>query len=405
MRQSPRSLAFLALLAGLFAAALAAPQADAASARAGRNLLQNGDFERGLTSHPWMPSAWDTSMADLPTVFFGRDSFLVHGGRWAVNVANMSTAFPMAHNWSQTLLVGPETWGKTAVFRMWTRNNGIEGRAYIMVQAYSDTATRMAQIWGVDHDEALLRLGIHKIDDPLLDLGWKRVSFNEPLTDWVEREARTVIPPGTNVIFVRGGLMGTGQMLFDDASLTLEPTPARPRAQKGVNLFREPGFEEGALEWDIAIPPYEGAKVAVDTTVAHTGRASLLVSDFFDGLVEARMGAGQPFDGRTLRGQRVRLSAFYKGDSLEGTCFVKIYSHGLQSRVKQSPGAELLSGTWDWKELSIEFDVPEDSELVWANLLVLAPAKGRVWLDDARFEVVGPSKTAAPAATRRPVKR
>ena len=73
-------------------------------------------------------------------------------------MANMSAAFPMAHNWSQTLLVTPDMWGKTAVFKAWTRSNGLEGRAYVLVQAYSDTATKMGRIWGVDHDEALRRL-------------------------------------------------------------------------------------------------------------------------------------------------------------------------------------------------------------------------------------------------------
>ena len=91
-------------------------------------------------------------MAGLTTVFFGRDSFLVHGGRWAVNVANMSTAFPMGHNWSQALIVGKEAWGKTATFKVWSRSNGIDGRAFILLQAYSDTASKMARIWGVDHD-------------------------------------------------------------------------------------------------------------------------------------------------------------------------------------------------------------------------------------------------------------
>ncbi|MCE9627750.1 MAG: hypothetical protein K8R56_07530 [Candidatus Eisenbacteria bacterium] len=391
-------MSLAALCLALFAAAFLTPAASAAPARAGKALLPNGDFERGLSTHPWMPSSWDTSMADLPTVFFGRDSFLVHSGKWAVNVANMSAAFPMAHNWSQTILVTPDMWGKTAVFKAWTRSNGLEGRAYLVVQAYSDTATKMGRIWGVDHDEALRRLNIHKIDDPLLDLGWKRTTFDDPLTEWVEREARTVVPPGTNVLFVRCGLLGTGQVLFDDASLTLENTPASPKPAKGENLFLEPGFENRALAWDIAIPPYEGAKVETDSTVARSGRSSLLIRDFFDGLVETRIGAGQPFNGRALRGQRVRLSGYFKGDSLQGSCFVKVYSHGMRTHVTQSPGAELLSGTWDWKELAIEFDIPEDSELVWANLIALAPASGRLWIDDARFEVVGTSKTVAPAA-------
>jgi hypothetical protein len=357
----------------------------------GRTLLQNPDFERTIPDHPWMPVGWDTSMSDLQTVFFGRDSFLVHGGKWAVNVANMSAAIPLAHNWSQALIVGPETWGKTATFKAWSRSNGVEGRAYVLVQAYNDTASKMARIWNVDHDEALTRLGIGKLDDPLLDLGWKRTQFTDHLTEWVEREARTYVPPGTNMIFVRMGLIGTGQVLFDDASLSFSPAPPPAKVAKGENLFREPGFEDGGLAWDLAIPPYEGSKITPDSAVAHSGRMSLRLSDFWDGLVETRMGVGQPFEGRTLRGKRVRLTAWFKGDSLRGVALVKIFAQGLRSHVLQSPGAELLSGTWDWKPLSIELDIPQDAELVWANVQALAPARGTVWIDDASFEVVGPA--------------
>jgi hypothetical protein len=399
MPKPSRVILVTALLLATALAVLAPQHADAARPSA-HSLLQNPDFERGLASHPWMPSGWDTSMADLPTVFFGRDSFMVHGGKWAVNVANMSAAFPMAHNWSQTLLVGPETWGKTAVFKVWTRSNGIEGRAYIMVQAYRDTVTRMARIWNVDRDEALKRLGLAKIDDPLLDLGWKRIQFDEPLTEWVQREARAYVPAGTNVLFVRCGLTGTGQVLFDDASLAFEQSPTPTPYPKGVNLFAEPSFEQHALAWDEAIPPYEGAKIVIDSTVAHSGRCSIKLADFHDGLVEARMGVGQPFEGRRLRGQRVKLSAWLKGDSLQGTALVKIYAQGLKTHVLQSPAAELMSGTWDWHQLAIELDIPNDAELVWANCIALAPAEGTVWIDDASFEVVGPAKTTAtPAAT------
>jgi hypothetical protein len=287
-----------------------------------------------------------------------------------------------------------------ATFKAWVRNNGVEGRGYILLQAYSDTASRMAEIWNVDHDEALKRLGINKIDDPLLDLGWDRTQFNEPLTDWVEREAVTFVPPGTNVMFVRCGLLGTGQVLFDDVSLTLKPVPAITKPEPGRNLFVDPGFEDGAMAWDVALPPYEGSKIVVDSTVAHSGRNSIRLEHFWDGLVETRIGVGQSVLGRSLRGQRVRLTGWFKGDSLIGTSLVKIYSHGLKSRVVQSPGAELLSGSWDWKQLEIELDIPEDSEIVWAHLLTIAPARGTVWLDDASFEVIGPAHSATKPSTK-----
>jgi len=399
MSMSFRAL-FAAVSRSLPALALAAALAPGVvhAAAPPKSLLLNGDFERTLAGHPWMPAGWDTSMADLPTVFFGRDTFLVHGGRWAVNVANMSAAIPMGHNWSQTLLVGKESWGKTATFKVWARSNGIEGRAYLLLQAYSDTASKMGRIWGVDHDEALRRLGIAKIDDPLLDLAWKRVWFDDALTDWVEREAKIRIPPGTNVVFVRCGLIGTGQVLFDDASLVLGPDTPPAKIAKGQNLFVDPGFENGGLVWDVSIPPYERSKVVIDTTISHTGRRSVRLADFWDGLVEARIGIAQPFDARPLRGQRVRLSGWFKGDSLIGTSYVKIFAHGLKSRVTQSPGAELLSNTWDWQKIEIELNIPDDAVVVWANLLAQAPARGTVWIDDAVFEVLGPAPAPLGAA-------
>ncbi len=402
MRPSVRALLMLALLL-LSTSAVGAPAKAPAKPAAARELLQNGGFERAASANHWMAAGWDTSMADLPTVFFGRDSFLVRTGRSAVSVANMSDAFPMGHNWSQTILVGSESWGKMATFRVWARNNGVEGRAYILVQAYSDTASRMGKIWNVDHDEALKRLGINKIDDPLLDLGWDGTQFSEPLTEWMPREAVAYVPPGTNVLFVRCGLLGTGQVLFDDASLTLQPAPAFAKIAPGRNLFSDPSFENGALAWDVAIPPYEGAKIVVDSSLARTGRRSIRLQNFWDGLVETRIGVGQSVLGRSLRGQRVRLTGWFKGDSLVGTALVKIYSHGMKSRVVQSPGAELLSGSWDWKQLAIEMDIPEDSEIVWAHLQTIAPARGTVWLDDTSLEVVGPARASAkPAAAAKP---
>ena len=127
MPSSRRPLLVLAVLGLVTTAALwFGPPANAQtkSRTTARTLLQNPGFERGVANHPWMPTGWDTSRADLPTVFFGRDTFLVRSGQWSVNVANMSTAFPMAHNWSQTLLVGPEHWGKTAVFRGTSTGHG-----------------------------------------------------------------------------------------------------------------------------------------------------------------------------------------------------------------------------------------------------------------------------------------
>jgi len=63
---------FFALLA--FVTFALTSVAHAAAPAAPRNLLGNPGFERGFPAHDWMPAVWDTSLAEIPTVFFGRDS-------------------------------------------------------------------------------------------------------------------------------------------------------------------------------------------------------------------------------------------------------------------------------------------------------------------------------------------
>ena len=381
------------LLFAILALSLALPvcQSHAAatrSAAAPRNLLLNPGFERGVVGHDWMPAGWDTSDAGLQTVFFGRDSFVVHGSRFAANVANTSTLYPMSHNWSQTLLVGREAWGRTAVFSVWTKSNGQQGRAYLLIQAYRDTITRMARVWGVPREDARRRMAINKVDDPAVDLGWARTQFDDANSDWVKREARVFVPAGTNVLFARVGLIGTGQLIVDDGSLTLEAaTPPAP-APPGVNLLRDPSFEDGGLAWEWVVPPFEGARADVDPSVARTGSNSMRFSEMHDGLVQSRMGACQMFSARALAGKRVRASAFFRGDSLKSVSFVKLYAQSQKGLLAQSPGGALLSGTFDWTENSAELDIPKDAQEIWVWFLFNAPAAGTLWVDDARFEVV-----------------
>ncbi len=386
----------LAALAIVVAPALARAAAPAPA----RNLLSNPGFERTLSGHEWMAAGWDTSDAGLPTVFFGRDTLAPHGGLYCVNVANTSTLYTLGHNWSQTVFVGREAWNKEAVFSIWTRSSGQQGRGYILVQAYADSLTKLARLWGVDRDEARTRLGINSVDDPVMELGWQRVQFGDTDTPWVRREARVFVPAGTNVLFVRGGLFGTGQVSFDDAALTLAPAPPVPVVAPGQNLFADPGFEHGGLAWEWVVPPYEGLRLDIDSTVAHGGRLSARCSNLTKGISDTRMGMCQPISTRALTGKRVRISGWFRGDSLRSSAFVKVYCqtpHGLT----QSPGTQMFSSTFDWSQTATEIDVPADATEMWAWLALTVPAEGTLWMDDGKLEVIGPA-TDTPAAPARP---
>jgi hypothetical protein len=362
-------------------------------------LLLNPGFEDSLEAHPWMPSAWDTSRTDLPTVFFGRDTFLVHSGRYAVNVANTSTLVPVWHNWSQTVLVGPESWGKDLVFSVWTRSNDLQGRAYIVLQAYRDTIGKMTKTWGIPRDLAGRRLGINKLDDPILDLGWKRAYFSDPETDWVRREVRVFVPRSTNVIYARCGLVGTGQVVFDDASLKLEAARPVPPPPLRTNLLADPGFEGDGNDWEYSMPPYLGLRIDRDTTQAHSGKACIRYTSSEAGIVQARTGVCQVL-GRNLAGQRVRISAWVKTDSLRGgMASLRLYCNSLSRGMIQSEPSQSFDLTNDWTPVSFEMDVPPDAVGVWAWFAYTVPATGTVYYDDTSLEVLGPATTTAPTRT------
>ncbi len=389
MLRSPHPRAAFTLLASLVLLPLALVPARAAS----KNLLANPGFEERLPGHPWMPAGWDTSTSGLPTTFFGCDTFLVHSGKYAANVANVSTVLPMAHNWSQSIPVGKEAWGKDLLFTVWTRSNGVDGRAYCLLQAYRDTVSYMANQWKISRDDALQKMHIHRVDDPLVDFGWKRVVFTDPETDWVKRELRVWCAPGTDMVFVRCGVLGTGQLIIDDASLTLEnPLPAT-RLAPHQNLLTDGGFEGDWSSWEISIPPFAGLFVTPDSTEAHTGKKSVFLEfvpqpNMPPSPIVTRVGVCQVVTNRNLGGKRVRMSAWCKVDSLHGVAYLKIFGHGKYGIV-QGIASEQLSDTQPWTLTTQELDLPPDTYQVWAWCQYDAPVKGKVHFDDASLEVIG----------------
>jgi hypothetical protein len=253
--------------------------------------------------------------------------------------------------------------------------------------------TKLARIWKVPRDEALRRFGVAPINDPVQNYGWKRLQFDGGEGTWTRREVKVYVPSGTNVLFVRCGLLGTGQVAFDDASLTLEPAGPAPDVPLGQNLFLDPGFEQLGYEWEWVVPPFEGALVMCDTTVAHTGRASIRCSGMEHAPVAARAGVCQAFPGRMLGGKRVRLSGWFRGDSIGAECYAQL---GWESpRGSEKSGAsKSYHGTFDWTRTYVDVNIPADAKVVWAWLQFSAPAMGRVWIDDASLEVLGVEKPA-----------
>ena len=368
---------------------LAAPGARAA----GRNLLVNPGFEDPLAGHPWMPAGWDTSRAGTEAVLFTRDDYSKHEGSFGVGVANASTSLPLWHNWSQTIAVTPDMWGKDLVFSVWSKNNGLEGRGYVLLQAFRDTVGVLARKWGLPRGAAGRRGGFPGVNDPIVDLAWDRASFAERETDWIQRDLRVFLPPTTNLITVRIGLYGIGQVLFDDASLTLEPAKPAVAPPLHTNLLADPGFEAGGLGWELSIPPFPMYTAGPDTVHPHSGTYCMHFNQEH-GMVAGRAGVSQVFCNRALSGKRVRFSAYGRSDTLRSQILLHLYCH-TRTGVTQVPSVGRVSTTSDWTPLAVECDVPRDTYSVWAHIEYTAPVAGHAYFDDASFEVLGPA-TGAP---------
>jgi hypothetical protein len=383
----------------LLALVLCAPLAHAA-APAPANLLQNPGFEEARDG---FTAAWDTTSAGLPTVFFGRDTLERHGGGFSVYVANISMAVPLWHNWSQSLLVGPELWGKDLVLTVWSKSNGLAGRGYVLLQCYRDTISYYARLLDIPREEAEMRLNTPKTGDPARSLDWRRTYFSEENTGWVKREVRAHVPRRTNMVFVRLGLFGTGQVYFDDASLAAVPGRPDPPLTRGVNLLEDPSFEGDGNLWEYSVPPYGELHVERDSSVAHSGHASLRIDAARVGMMESRVGVVKCLNRLDLGGKRFRVSAWCKTDTLKGVAFLKVYCH-TPDTVWVGPTAGALSGTRDWVKLGTDFVTPRGAVQLWLNAITTVPATGRVWFDDLSLEYLGPAAEPAAKPARRPPK-
>jgi len=260
--------------------------------------------------------------------------------------------------------------------------------------------SKMARVWNVDRETAGRRLMMAGMADPLLDLAWKRAVFHDFETDWVRREVRVHVAPSSNMAYVRMGLLGTGQVIFDDASLTLVDATPKPEPPLMTNLLADPGFENGAWDWELSLPPYRSMHYELDSTVVHGGKKSIRFSGSF-GMVSGRTGASQSLDARGFGGKRLRFNAWMRSESLVTSATVKVFCHTTTGLVQEA-STRAVSGTTDWAPVMLEIDVPENTTEIWAWMTYMAPNPGRVWFDDAELVVLGPA-TGKPTPIQSPV--
>jgi len=361
------------------------------------NILTNPSFEDGGL---FSPSNWDTTVAGIPTVLFYWDPEVTHGGKKAISIVNAGDVIPIWHNWNQMIPDAKKYAGKDLELTVWTRSAQLSGRGYIMLQAYRDTVMNYAIARNMTREKARVEMGYKYADDPQLEMGWGRQYFSPETSDWVERKVKIYVPPTTDLLVVRCGLFGPGQVWFDDAQLTASPAKAPAPVALGKNLLANPGFERPADEWEYSLPPTPGAMIERDSTNAHSGKYSALMTTVQKPGFQTYEAACQVFNARNLSGKRVRMSGWCKLENINDTsAYLSIYATGLYG-VDGSLAGDALSGTKDWTFYTVEWDVPKDSFTVWARAGYQA-TPGKCWWDDLKFEVLGDSRSASGKTSKR----
>src|SRR5262249_15729588 len=151
--------------------------------------------------------------------------------------------------------------------------------------------------------------------------------------------------------------------------------------------------------WEYSLPPYDEMLCERDTTVFHSGKASICFSGGTTGMVTTRSGVAQLIGNRRLAGKRVRLSGCVKCDSLMGLAYIQVFCTTLD-RDEYVGTPRQIGNTTPWTKLEMDKDVPKNAYQVWAWLLYNAPATGRVCFDDASLVVLGPTPGAATPKAR-----
>lgn len=366
------------------------PNPAAAQTGRGANLLSNPGFEEGGL---FTPTSWDTTVSGVPTVLFYWDSEEHHGGAKSASIVNAGDIIPIWHNWNRLIPSASRFVGRDLELSVWTRSAQLSGRGYVMVQCYRDTVMNVALSKNISREEARKEMGFKFADDPQLETGWARQYFSTETSAWTERKVRVYVPPTTNLIVVRFGIFGPGQVWFDDATLTAVPARAPAPIALGKNLLGNPGFERPFDEWEISMPPTPGATIEPDSTTAHSGRYSALMTTLHKPGFQTYQAACQVFNSRQLSGKRVRMSGWCKLENVnDSSAYLNIYATGKYG-VDGSLAGDALTGTRDWTFYSVDWDVPKNTYTVWARAGYQSTL-GKCWWDDLKFEILGDSQAA-----------
>jgi len=126
-------------------------------------------------------------------------------------------------------------------------------------------------------------------------------------------------------------------------------------------------------------PNYE---VGIDNKIFRSAPKSYYVEINDSTGLKARDACGmyQNIDASKYVGQRVRISAFLKGESITGDGY--LISNAINSQGETLAGASTnIKGTTDWRKVTLVFDVSNSVSTVYLDFSLWGQ-QGKLWIDD-----------------------
>ncbi len=192
---------------------------------------------------------------------------------------------------------------------------------------------------------------------------------------------------------ITGGAMTVPLKARDYRMIALpfyEPPPitAGDMAALALTQVANPGFEDGLDRWSAYNPDGNGGTVEMDTTVAHSGKASCHLHK-----VEGPGGMMVQTDDvfRATPGHKYRATAWVKIANATGSKAYWMIS--MQDADGYNPAAgnlfsEFVVDNHDWKPMVFEFEPAAKTVTVRLHFLCAFPGHADVWIDDVSFEEV-----------------
>ncbi len=200
-------------------------------------------------------------------------------------------------------------------------------------------------------------------------------------TDWQRYDTVADVPADARVILFGVVLKGGGTLWWDDFKLEIVGNDVAIADDRRWHIFGEtPANYRAGLDPDEVREGHSTLRLSSTTA----GPKEWVLYDHID------RSPGP------LLGKRVKMSAMIKSEEAGGARLtMRAVGSGFKSLLQdEGYGIHVAKGTTDWMKYSIFLNVPPQTQAISSGVVLYG--KGKVWIDDVKYEVVGDAPASRP---------